>query len=130
MAVHDAARPLAAGWLLQAGIDAVRDSPGAVPALPLHDTLKRVDAAGKVVETVDRATLRAVQTPQVFVASALRQAHEQAARSGTTMTDDAGLLERAGLAVSVFPGSPANLKITTARDLELAHLLLRAGLAS
>jgi 2-C-methyl-D-erythritol 4-phosphate cytidylyltransferase len=119
--VHDAARPLAGDDLFSAVVDAVRagDVDGAVPVVPVTDTLKRVDA-GRVVATVDRDGLLAVQTPQAFAAGALRAAHAGAADA----TDDAGLLEAAGLVVAAVAGDPRNLKVTRPEDLALAEALL------
>ncbi|MGH8983819.1 MAG: 2-C-methyl-D-erythritol 4-phosphate cytidylyltransferase [Acidimicrobiia bacterium] len=118
--VHDAARPLASPALFRAVIDAVRrGADGAVPALALADTVKRVEGM-RVVETVPRDGLAAVQTPQAFRAEMLRRAHS----TGTDATDDAALVEAAGGAVVVVPGERANLKVTTPADLDLAAALL------
>jgi 2-C-methyl-D-erythritol 4-phosphate cytidylyltransferase len=117
--VHDAARPLATDALFAAVIDAVRDgADGAVPGLPVADTIKRVDGA-RVVETAPRDDLVAVQTPQAFRAGSLRAAH----RDGADGTDDAALVERDGGKVVVVPGDPANLKVTAPDDLELVAVL-------
>ena len=111
--VHDAARPFAAPALFEAVVAAVRaGADGAVPGVPLADTVKRVSGT-TVVETVDREDLVAVQTPQAFAAAALRRAHEAAAEA----TDDAALVEAAGGVVTVVPGDPANTKITLRADL-------------
>ncbi|HEX2040568.1 MAG TPA: 2-C-methyl-D-erythritol 4-phosphate cytidylyltransferase [Acidimicrobiales bacterium] len=107
--VHDAARPWASPALFRAVVDAVHD--GAVPALRLSDTVKRVEG-DRVVETLDRATLVAVQTPQAFRADVLRKAHA----SGAEATDDAALVEQLGGVVVVVPGEPGNRKITHAGD--------------
>jgi 2-C-methyl-D-erythritol 4-phosphate cytidylyltransferase len=119
--VHDAARPLAGPALFAAVVDAVRagDADGVVPVVPVADTLKRVDGS-RVVATVDRDDLVAVQTPQGFAADALRTAH----RGAGDATDDAGLLEAAGLVVVTVPGDPRNLKLTRPEDLALAEALL------
>ena len=118
--VHDAARPLASSALFDSVIGAVRDgAAAAVPALPVADTLKRVDGE-RVIETVDRSHLVAVQTPQAFRAEALRAAHAPA----DDATDDAALVEQAGERVVVVPGDPRNLKITDADDLVIATALL------
>ena len=119
--VHDAARPLADPALFVAVVDAVRAGgvDGAVPVIPVSDTLKRVDG-DRVVATLDRSDLVAVQTPQAFAADALRAAH----RDGGEATDDAGLLEAAGLVVGTVPGDTRNLKLTRAEDLLLAEALL------
>lgn len=111
--VHDAARPFAAPALFEAVVAAVRDgADGAVPGVPLADTVKRV-AGSQVVATLDRDELVAVQTPQAFTAAALRRAHSRAGEA----TDDAALVEAAGGRVVVVPGDPANAKITLRSDL-------------
>jgi 2-C-methyl-D-erythritol 4-phosphate cytidylyltransferase len=113
--VHDAARPLAGDALFASVVAAVRDgADGAVPGLPVPDTIKRVDGV-RVVETIPRDELVAVQTPQAFRAGALRSAHRDAADG----TDDAALVERDGGKVVVVPGDPANVKVTDPDDLEL-----------
>ncbi|MEX2269068.1 MAG: 2-C-methyl-D-erythritol 4-phosphate cytidylyltransferase [Acidimicrobiia bacterium] len=120
--VHDAARPLATAELFALVVDAVRaGADGAVPALEVSDTLKRVDG-GRVIDTVARDQLVAVQTPQAFRASVLRDAHAQ----GGEATDDAALVEAMGATVVVVPGDPRNLKVTTVADLVLATTLLEA----
>jgi 2-C-methyl-D-erythritol 4-phosphate cytidylyltransferase len=118
--VHDAARPLASAGLFEAVVAAVRaGADGAVPGVPVADTLKRVDASGRVVTTLDRDELVAVQTPQAFRAVVLRAAHELAADA----TDDAALLEAAGAVVVVVAGDPRNLKVTDPVDRALAEAL-------
>lgn len=115
--VHDAARPFASPTLFDAVIEAVRaGAAGAVPFMPVPDTVKRVDD-GRIVGTVDRSGLGLAQTPQAFRASALRRAHDGAADGAT---DDAMLLE--GEAdVRAVPGEPDNRKITMPDDLEWAR---------
>lgn len=118
--VHDAARPLASRALFERVVQAVADgADGAVPALPVSDTVKRVED-GRVVETVPRDGLVGVQTPQAFRAEALRAAH----RVGGVDTDDAALVEADGGVVVVVEGERRNLKLTLADDLELAQALL------
>jgi 2-C-methyl-D-erythritol 4-phosphate cytidylyltransferase len=118
--VHDAARPLAMADAFAAVIDAVRrGADGAVPAVPISDTIKRVDGA-RVAETVDRDALVAVQTPQAFRASSLRAAHACPGEA----TDDAALVEAAGGCVVTVPGDVENFKVTTPLDLDLAAVVL------
>jgi 2-C-methyl-D-erythritol 4-phosphate cytidylyltransferase len=120
--VHDAARPLASVALFAAVLDAVvAGADGAIPGLPLTDTVKQVDS-DVVVATLDRSTLVTVQTPQAFRATALRAAHG----NGADATDDAALLERAGCRVVVVDGEATNLKITDPSDLEAAEQFLAA----
>jgi 2-C-methyl-D-erythritol 4-phosphate cytidylyltransferase len=118
--VHDAARPLASRLLFASVIAAVRaGADAAIPALPITDTVKRVEG-DRVVETVPREGLVVVQTPQAFRAAALRRAHE----GGDDGSDDAVLVEQAGGVVQVVRGEPRNLKITVPDDLEIAAGLI------
>lgn len=122
--VHDAARPLCPPALFGAVVEAARREGAATAAVPVVDTVKRVDAAGTVLETLDRGALVAVQTPQAFVASLLREAHERAA-GAPPADDDCVLVERLGRRVVTVPGDPANLKVTTPAD--LAVVVARLG---
>jgi 2-C-methyl-D-erythritol 4-phosphate cytidylyltransferase len=116
--VHDAARPLASRDLFERVIAAVRaGADGAIPGMPVNDTIKVVDDDGVVTATLDRATLTAVQTPQAFSAAALRAAHAAAAEG----TDDASLVEATGGRVVVVPGEAWNRKLTEPGDLEWAR---------
>lgn len=117
--VHDAARPFASAGLASRLLDALEAGEEAViPGVPLKDTVKRV-AGGRVAGTPPRAELVAVQTPQAFRLSLLREAHAAAAREGWDVTDDAMLAERLGRPVAVVPGEEDNVKITTPEDLRL-----------
>lgn len=121
--VHDAARALAPAALAVAVADAVRRGHDAViPVLPVVDTIKEVSADGRVLGTVDRSVLRAVQTPQGFRRAVLAAAH--AASSAAEATDDAGLVEKLGVPVTCVPGSAHAMKITRPVDLAVAELLL------
>jgi 2-C-methyl-D-erythritol 4-phosphate cytidylyltransferase len=121
--VHDAARPLATADLYRRAIGAIRaGADAAVPALPVADTIKVV-VDGVVVATPDRGSLVAVQTPQAFRASALREAHEH----GGDATDDAGLVEALGGLVVVVEGETANRKITLPDDLDWARRHVATG---
>lgn len=116
--VHDAARPFASGDLFRRVIGAVVDgAAAAVPGIPVTDTIKQVNESDVVVATPRRETLRAVQTPQAFRASALRKAHG----AGGEGTDDAVLVEHMGLEVRVVEGDHVNRKITETDDLEWAQ---------
>lgn len=118
--VHDAARPLASAELFAAVVEAVRSgADAAIPGVPVTDTIKIV-SGGEVVETPDRSTLVAVQTPQAFRHSALVAAH---ARAGDA-TDDAALVEAAGGRVVVVPGEALNRKITMPDDLDWARRIV------
>jgi 2-C-methyl-D-erythritol 4-phosphate cytidylyltransferase len=116
--VHDAARPFASSVVYQRVIGAVVDgNDGAVPGIPVTDTIKQVNSSDVVVATPQRATLRAVQTPQAFRASTLRRAHNHDGEG----TDDAALVEAIGGTVLVVPGDEINRKITTRDDLDWAR---------
>ena len=121
--VHDAARPLASRALFARVVAAVRaGADAAVPGLPVTDTVKRVRDQ-RVIETVPRHDLVAVQTPQAFRRAALEAAH---ASEGVD-TDDAGLVEAAGGTVVVVEGEVRNLKLTLVDDLELAQALIEGA---
>jgi 2-C-methyl-D-erythritol 4-phosphate cytidylyltransferase len=125
--IHDAARPFASPDLFTAVVQAVvSGADGAVPILPLTDTVKRV-RGGLVVQTEAREELGLAQTPQACRAGVLRAALERAANAGLDFTDDAGLLEWMGATVRAVPGEPGNFKITTLLDLLRADELLRGG---
>jgi 2-C-methyl-D-erythritol 4-phosphate cytidylyltransferase len=125
--VHDAARPLLTRELAEeviARLAADQSADAAIAAVPVTDTIKRADAGGAVDETLERSSLWAVQTPQVFRRGALERALDVSAELLAQATDDAWLIERAGGRVLLVAGSEDNLKVTTALDLELAELLL------
>ncbi|AQA02626.1 2-C-methyl-D-erythritol 4-phosphate cytidylyltransferase [Mycobacterium sp. MS1601] len=119
--VHDAARPLTPPALIARVVQSLEEGhTAAVPALPLADTIKAVDANGVVLGTPERAGLRAVQTPQGFTADVLRRAY---GRTGV-FTDDASMVESIGGQVQTVPGDPMAFKITTPMDLVLAEALV------
>jgi 2-C-methyl-D-erythritol 4-phosphate cytidylyltransferase len=121
--VHDAARALTPSALIESVAAAVREGlPAVIPVLPVVDTVKEVGPGEIVLGTVDRAALRTVQTPQGFRHAVLAAAH---AAGGDALTDDAGLVEKAGVAVTCVPGSELAMKITRPLDLILAEALLR-----
>ncbi|MGO9322160.1 MAG: 2-C-methyl-D-erythritol 4-phosphate cytidylyltransferase [Solirubrobacteraceae bacterium] len=125
--VHDAARPLVTPALAESVIAALardRDADAAIAALPVTDTVKRVDSHGAVHETLERSELWAVQTPQVFRRAALERALDVHPDELARATDDAGLIERGGGRVIVVRASDENLKVTTPLDLRVAELLL------
>lgn len=122
--VQDAARCLTPVSVIQAVVEAVLSGQRAVvPVLTVVDTIKQVDPDGRVVSTVDRAALRVVQTPQGFAGDLLRRAHQAPAGP---VTDDAGLVERLGEAVTTLPGHPHAFKITTPFDLVVAEVVAGA----
>jgi 2-C-methyl-D-erythritol 4-phosphate cytidylyltransferase len=119
--VHDAARPLLQDEVVERVLAPLGEGwDGVVPALPLSDTVKRV-RGDEVVETLDRTELRAVQTPQAFVASVLRDAYSAASDDAT---DCASLVEARGGRVKVVPGDPRLIKVTDPPDLERVAALL------
>jgi 2-C-methyl-D-erythritol 4-phosphate cytidylyltransferase len=122
--VHDAARPFASAELVDRVLDALADADGAVPGVPLADTVKRVGESA-VIETLDRSELRAVQTPQAFRAEALRRAYtgtdEDVSAAISAATDCAQLVERSGGRVVVVEGESENAKITGPDDLSRAE---------
>jgi 2-C-methyl-D-erythritol 4-phosphate cytidylyltransferase/2-C-methyl-D-erythritol 2,4-cyclodiphosphate synthase len=122
--VHDAARPFADAALIDRAIKAVRKSGAAIPAVPVSDTIKKVDKSGLIRANVERSELRAVQTPQAFEFETLLSAHRRAAKEGLlNFTDDAAIMEWVGEPVTVFDGSPGNVKLTTPEDFERAAAL-------
>lgn len=127
VAVHDAVRPLALPKQIDAVFAAAREHGAAMLAVPLADTLKRVDAATQTItETLPRAGLWQAQTPQAFRRDWLTDAYANRSTLGAAITDDAQLLEAAGHKVVVVPGTAANFKITTKDDLELAEAVVRS----
>lgn len=122
--VHDAARPLTPSSLIHRVVAALREGmPAVVPALPLSDTVKAVDANGVVLGTPERAGLRAVQTPQGFQTAILLRAYRQAGVSAVA-TDDAALVENLGVPVHTVAGDALAFKITTPLDMRLAEAVL------
>jgi 2-C-methyl-D-erythritol 4-phosphate cytidylyltransferase len=121
VAVHDGARPLVTPELIERGLEIARENGGAVPAVPLADTVKEAGADGIVVRTLDRSRMWAVQTPQVFRYDLLLRGHREVT---VDVTDDAAMVESLGEPVRLFEGSRTNVKVTTAEDLEMVRALL------
>jgi 2-C-methyl-D-erythritol 4-phosphate cytidylyltransferase len=122
--VHDAARPLVTSELCERVLAAAREHRAATAGVPIADTVKRVDEAGHVLETLDRASLRASQTPQAFAGGLLRRAHLEVA---SEVTDDAAMVEALGEPVFLVPGLARNFKVTTQADLDLVRALVGLG---
>jgi 2-C-methyl-D-erythritol 4-phosphate cytidylyltransferase len=114
--VHDAARPLVGAATIDRVVDAVRAGRSAIAALPMVDTLKRVDERGRIVATVPRDNLWRAQTPQGFPRRVIVDAHRRAKADRIDATDDAALLERLGMDVEVVRGSERALKVTDVGD--------------
>ena len=125
MLVHDGARPFVERSVIDWVIGYARRGEGAVPAVPLSDTLKEVaeDDPTRIVRTRPRARLWRAQTPQGFPRKILEQAHAHAAHIGHRATDDAALVEAMGVTVRLVPDSSRNIKVTTPEDLSLAEML-------
>lgn len=123
--IHDGVRPFVSREVVLATIEAAKEWGAAIAAVPVIDTIKRVDTDGFVVETLQREQLWAVQTPQVFRYALLMRAHRAIREGGIVATDDAALVERIGGMVKVVRGSYENLKITSEEDLPLANLILK-----
>jgi 2-C-methyl-D-erythritol 4-phosphate cytidylyltransferase len=123
--VHDGARPFVDRTVIDKVIGHARKGEGAVPAVPLSDTLKEVatDDPTRIVRTRPRAQLWRAQTPQGFPRGVLEEAHARAAQTGHRATDDAALVEAMGVTVRLVPDSSRNIKITTLEDLALAEML-------
>lgn len=124
--VHDAARPMATASMIQACLDALARAGGAIAAIPVADTLKRV-VDSTITATVPRAGLWQAQTPQAFRREVLVEAHRRAVSERIVATDDADLVERCGARVEVVEGSTANIKITTPSDLATVEAIVAAG---
>jgi 2-C-methyl-D-erythritol 4-phosphate cytidylyltransferase / 2-C-methyl-D-erythritol 2,4-cyclodiphosphate synthase len=122
--IHDAARPFVSATLIDRTLDGLDHSTGAIPAFPVTDTLKRSKGDGLIAETVDRHNLFAAQTPQGFGFAEILNAHRRARSLDSEFTDDASIAEWAGLPVALVTGDPANGKMTTPEDFEMAEMLL------
>jgi 2-C-methyl-D-erythritol 4-phosphate cytidylyltransferase len=121
---HDAARPFASPDLFSAVVEAVDEHvDGAIPVVPIADTVKRV-LSGRIVGTESREGLALAQTPQAFRLEALREAHARASEASVAFTDDASVMEWAGYRVAAVHGDPRNFKITTLLDLARAQARL------
>ena len=125
LAVQDGARPLVTPALIDAVAEKAARCNAAAPAIPVKDTIK-VAADGTVRETLDRGTLRAIQTPQIFEADLLKAALQSALEAGAELTDDCSAVERLGKVVYLVEGDEANLKITTPLDMTIAAALLQS----
>ena len=123
--IHDGVRPFVSREVVLATVEAAKEVGAAVAAVPVIDTIKRVDSDDFVVETLQRGQLWSIQTPQVFRYALLMQAHRAVRERGIVVTDDAALVERIGGMVKVVRGSYENLKITSEEDLPLAGLILK-----
>ena len=122
--VHDGARPFVSQSVIERVLAAAKAWGAALPVVALHDSVKRVDATGQVVESPDRAQLFRAQTPQGFRLDVLRRSLDEATKAGRTFSDDAAAVQHyAGLHAKTVPGDPSNFKVTTPFDLTLATCL-------
>ena len=126
LAIHDGARPLIRPQEIDLAVSAAVEHGAAALGVPVKDTVKQVDADGKIVDTPERSALWAVQTPQVFSRALYLRATEQAGEAAAQLTDDCQLIERTGAPVYLVRGAYANLKITTPEDVFAAEGILRA----
>ncbi len=122
--VHDAARPFIDVPTIHKSVHVANEYGAAVVAVPVKDTIKRV-LHDEVVETVDRSSLWAIQTPQAFRISILKEAHQHAKDTGFLGTDEASLVERIQHPVKIVEGSYDNIKLTTKEDLYFAEAILK-----
>ena len=122
-AIQDGARPLITEAVIDRTVRAAHSYGAAAPAIPVKDTIKVV-RGGVVEDTPDRATLQAVQTPQIFDFDLLRGALKQAEKTGTAVTDDCSAVELMGMKVKIVEGDERNIKVTTPMDLKIAEMLL------
>ena len=123
--VHDGVRPLVTDELIERVIRAAQRYRAVIPGIPVKDTLKKIDSQGRVVKTVERRALWAIQTPQIFRREDIQMAHKKAMEEGWEgVTDDAFLVEKIGIPVELIEGEETNIKITTVKDLELARFFL------
>lgn len=122
-AVHDGARPFSDWQLIDRVIRGANTYGAAAPGIPVKDTVKVV-SGGIVQQTPDRASLRAIQTPQVFDIDLLRGAHAWVEKRGLEVTDDCAAVEQMGMSVKIVEGDERNIKITTPMDLKIANMLL------
>jgi 2-C-methyl-D-erythritol 4-phosphate cytidylyltransferase len=123
--VHDGVRPFVTGALIERAVAGARAFGAVTVGVPVRDTVKAVDAAGRVVKTVLREGLWLTQTPQAFRREVILAAYERAAADGFYGTDDASLVERMGIPVRMIPGDADNIKVTTPEDLERGERMIR-----
>ena len=122
--VHDGARPFVTSLMIEDGLRAAADTGAAIAVVPAFDTVKRVAADGRVIETLDRSELAMTQTPQVFRRDILERAHTEIT---VDVTDDAAMVERMGIEVRTFDGARSNIKVTSPEDMTVARALLVKG---
>ncbi len=122
--IHDGARPFVTREIIVRAVNEIKSGHAVVVGMPVKDTVKTIDDGGFVTKTLDRQYLWNAQTPQVFKASEIRQAHARAGKIGLEATDDSKLVERLGGTVRMIQGSYENIKITTPEDIRTAEAIL------
>ncbi len=122
--IHDGVRPFIPEGLIEKLIEELKNYDGAIPGLPVKETLKEAALDGTVISTVDRERFWTVQTPQAFYFDTIKKAYDAAYTKGFYATDDAALVERLGGRVKIVPGSPLNIKVTTPEDRDMVEHLL------
>ncbi|MBT8372162.1 MAG: 2-C-methyl-D-erythritol 4-phosphate cytidylyltransferase [Deltaproteobacteria bacterium] len=127
--IHDGVRPFVQNDQLIACISGARKFGACLLGVPAYDTLKQTDASSRIIQTLPRDNVWLAQTPQAFRYDLIKKAHEKARSEGYTGTDDASLVERLGVAVTIIEGSRSNLKITSRADLKIARGLLDCSLS-
>lgn len=125
--VHDGVRPFVSPMLIDKSIDEAIEHGACIVAIPVKDTIKRIDNEGFIAETVERASLWRAQTPQTFRHEILKRAFAKAADDGFYGTDEAMLVERLGQKIVVLAGDEKNIKITTSEDLKIAKQFLNSN---
>jgi 2-C-methyl-D-erythritol 4-phosphate cytidylyltransferase len=123
--IHDGVRPLVSGTLISRVIEAARNSRAVITGLPVKESVKEVNGQGGVLRSVDRSNLWLVQTPQIFRYEDIYQAHQDAIKyDWQEATDDAFLIEKMGVPITMIEGQEENIKITTPKDLKIAQSLI------
>ncbi len=128
--IHDGVRPFVTKTMIEDSIHSATRNGAVIFALPVRDTIKMSNPDGTVLKTLDRESLWQVQTPQTFQVNVIKKAFYRATEDGFIGTDDASLVERLGIKVHILPGTPTNIKITTAEDLLLANAFLQMNVPS
>ena len=123
--IHDGVRPFISDYHIRACIESAVRYGASLLAVPVSDTLKKIDLNGYIEKTIDREMLWAAQTPQVFQYGLIKRAHDLALKNQVIATDDSSLVETIGGTVKLIPGSRKNIKITTQEDLVIAEILLK-----
>jgi len=125
--VHDAARPFIKEEYIKGAISMAKEHGASGVGVRVKDTLKKVDAGGMIIETVDRSVVWQIQTPQIFRVDIIKEAYRYASETKYGGTDDCSLVEHLGKKIAMFEGDYENIKLTTKEDIEYAKFMLRKG---